>query len=124
MTDHTAQAFWRYSNKNGETGFGWLCPGCGTNHAVPVTGPRAWRWDGNEETPTFRPSVRVSFTDCEALYAAAGDGPITDELRARHPPKPMICHFFIRSGIAHFCGDCTHEHAGKVLPVEPDGDDP
>lgn len=85
-----------------EHGFSWLCPGCGENHYIPTSGHSVtnWAWDGDEEKPTFSPSVRV-----------------------RHGHEPQeTCHFFVKAGIAEFCGDCTHEHAGKKLPVLPDPD--
>lgn len=123
------KAFYPYSNKDGsETGFIWLCPGCGTYHGIPVSGPKAWKWDGNAEAPTFAPSVRDRWDCWDQLYDAitGEDGhisvKITDELRQKYPSKPMVCHFFIRAGYAEFCGDCTHPNAGKRLKVEPDED--
>lgn len=90
-------AFRRYSAKTGEKGFNWDCPGCGRMHSIPTEGhPRVnWEWDGDAVAPTFAPSVRVRF----------GQG---DQ-----------CHFFIRDGVAEFCGDCTHEYSGHKLPVVP-----
>lgn len=76
----------------------WLCPGCGEYHHVPTEGHEAkWKWDGDMDAPTLSPSVRV---------------------QAKH--RGYCCHFFIRKGVAEFCGDCSHEHAGKKMPVLPD----
>jgi len=74
------------------------CPGCGMLHAVAVgegSGPR-WTWNGDFVKPTFNPSIRVRW----------GEG---SDLK--------ICHSFVRGGKIEFCGDCTHEHAGKTLPI-------
>lgn len=32
---------------------------------------------------------------------------------------PARCHLFIRAGQIEFLGDCTHEFAGKTVPMEP-----
>lgn len=79
----------------------FVCPGCGENHRVPVNADGsktegAWGWNCSTEKPTFKPSVKVTL-------------PLPDETR--------ICHFFVREGVVEFCGDCTHEHAGKKLPM-------
>ncbi|MGC4033677.1 MAG: hypothetical protein QM754_18485 [Tepidisphaeraceae bacterium] len=29
------------------------------------------------------------------------------------------CHSFVRDGQIEFLGDCTHELAGKTVPLEP-----
>lgn len=45
---------------NGEvTYFKYLCPcgGCDFPVHIPLTGPGAWNWDGNEEKPTIKPSI-------------------------------------------------------------------
>ena len=100
------KAFQPYSSKSTtEHGFTWLCPGCGEMHSVPIGGhPRTnWKWNGDLEKPTFSPSVRVRWSN---------DGD--------HDRLANICHFFIRAGVADFCGDCTHEHAGKKLEVVSD----
>lgn len=28
---------------------------------IPVTGPKAWNWDGDEDAPTITPSIRMSY---------------------------------------------------------------
>ena len=88
--------------KGTERGYLWLCPGCGDYHSVSVEGHPTlnWKFDGNEDKPTFSPSVRVR---------GGGD-------------PNYCCHFFIRAGVAEFCGDCSHANAGKKLPVLPDED--
>jgi hypothetical protein len=75
------------------------CPGCGSTHAVRVTGndpgPR-WTYNGDPERPTFSPSILVTW----------------GRLSKR-------CHSFVRAGEIEFLGDCTHELAGKTVPIPP-----
>jgi hypothetical protein len=95
------KAFITYSNPNNtEKGIMWLCPGCGEYHSVPTEGHQAsWKFDGNMDKPTLSPSVRV---------------------RGGSSSPDYCCHFFIRKGIAEFCGDCSHDNAGKKMEVLPD----
>lgn len=72
----------------------WLwCPGCDEAHAVPVTGPNAWRFDGNVESPTLSPSLL-----CKGVRR---------------------CHSFVREGSWQFLTDCEHGLAGKTVPLPP-----
>lgn len=85
---------------------GWMiqCPACKSCHGFwtetpnPHTGAR-WRFDGNEEKPTFEPSMlaTVKYT----------------------PRPPLVCHSFVRNGRIEFLGDCTHELAGKTVDLDP-----
>lgn len=78
------------------------CPGCGLMHAVNVDRPDRprWTWNGDMVRPTFSPSLLVRWT--------YGD-----------KREPRVCHSFVRDGRIEFLGDCTHEHAGKTLPLPP-----
>lgn len=76
----------------------WMfCPGCDDAHAVPVTGPNAWTFNGNVERPTLAPS----------LLCRIGD---------------RVCHSFVRDGRWEFLGDCTHALRGQTvaMPALPD----
>ncbi len=74
-------------------GTGWvhMCQGCGGSHVIPDT----WTFDNNFESPTFTPSVRITwgrdFRNC--------------------------CHYFIKAGNIEYQGDCTHSLAGQTLPL-------
>jgi hypothetical protein len=70
------------------------CPGCNETHRIP----KSWTFNGSQDAPTFTPSVKHTWT--------------YDNERSEH-----CCHYFIRDGNIEFCGDCTHEMAGKTVPL-------
>lgn len=76
------------------------CPGCGMLHGLYIRegdSPRpVWGWNGDTECPTFTPSLRVRYGN------AKGE---------------QTCHSFIRDGQWQFLGDCTHDLAGKTVPM-------
>ncbi len=69
------------------------CPGCKGRHVINVEKPNpfgaVWSWNGNAEKPTFSPSINIVGR----------------------------CHYFIREGNIEFCGDSTHELAGKTVAL-------
>jgi len=88
------------------TGYQFRCPGCGTKHWVRTLpylpneeGGPVWKFNGDEAAPTFAPSVL-----CDPAWGY------------KHR-----CHSFVRDGRIQFLGDCTHELAGKTVPL-PDID--
>ncbi len=73
-----------------------LCfPGPFCNRMLPVNdnAGHGWKWNRSETNPTLTPSIRTT------------DGTI-------------VCHSFVTDGMVHFCGDSTHELAGKIVPLE------
>ena len=81
-------------HKQSENAYVYQCPGCGCGHIVhvqpaknPITGA-SWSWNGDMDSPTFTPSIQV-----------------------------RGCHCFIRNGQIEFLTDCTHELAGKTVPI-------
>lgn len=102
--------------ETGQTQLWFHCPGCDCFHALNVTlspeqqatkaaggkGPPCWSWDGNLETPTCSPSILSSYE-----YEKE------DGTKIR-----KVCHSFLKAGRMEFLGDCTHEHAGKTLPLD------
>lgn len=92
-----------YSQEDGFSNNGWAinCPGCNRRHYIPDNG--IWKFNGNVDRPTFKPSVNES---CNA------PGP-------KHQPGIPYsrCHFIITDGMIQFCADCTHNHAGETLPM-------
>lgn len=85
-----------------------FCPGCQCGHVINLepgsngVGGRkpCWTFNGDERHPTFEPSLLVTY-------------PYGD------PPEIRRCHSFIRNGQIQFLSDCTHELAGKAVPLEP-----
>ncbi len=90
--------------QNKETCLTWYCPGCRRNHDVPVPPhPQAWEWNRSLEAPTLSPSVLVEYNGRDAGKDGA---------------PPAVCHCFIRDGRIEFLGDCSHDLAGREVPME------
>ncbi len=71
------------------------CPGCEDMHRIYVDGDQAtWTWNGNEDVPTFSPSILVLHGDNR-------------------------CHSFVVDGVWQFLDDCTHSLAGQHVPMIP-----
>lgn len=73
----------------------YWCPGCEDFHGCHTrTGSKtpSWSFDNNMECPTFNPSINY---------------------------YEKVCHYFIRKGKFHYCGDCTHELKGKIVGMVP-----
>ena len=66
------------------TGFLIWCPGCNEAHLIDTS---RWKWDGNEDSPTVHPSLKISTSTAT-------------ETRVK-------CHFILTKGIINFCGDCA-----------------
>lgn len=89
----------------GNHGIAFWCPGCRGAHVIYYQreGPGPlWRWDGNAEAPTISPSILVTYSGTDA---GEDDAP------------PERCHSFVRAGRIEFLGDCTHELAGRTVPI-------
>ena len=86
------------------------CPACEEMHVLPDS----WKFDGNLERPTFHPSFKHEGCQIEKV-----DGKWTGEwIRgADGKPLPFVCHYVLTAGQLHFCADCTHSMAGKVVPL-------
>lgn len=96
--------------------FMFFCPGCQEHHAVWTKKRNAlgaiWDFNGDMERPTFNPSLLIR-----------GKRPITGEEYRRIMAgeklaiPDRVCHSFIRAGRIQFLPDCTHELAGKTVPL-------
>lgn len=77
----------------------WFCPGCDSHHVFFVGKPKdaaphpIWSWNGDLAKPTFSPS----------LLNTTGD---------------KRCHLFLKDGNIEYLSDCTHQLAGKTIPME------
>ena len=77
-----------------KTGMVVPCDACKGAHIFEV--PR-WNYNGDAEKPTFSPSMKVSYPN--------------------DWPRKYCCHFNITDGQIIYHGDCTHEMAGKTIPL-------
>lgn len=87
----------RVSDAYGAEGIAHWCPGCEGVHVVwhkkGTRGGAVWTYDGNAESPTCSPSIR--------LFDQNG----------------TICHYFLKVGKIEFCGDCRHSLSGKTIAL-------
>lgn len=74
------------------------CPGCEGGHGVPVSGPKAWQWNGSLGDPTIKPSILIN--------------------KGRSNPTAPQCHLFVTEGRLEYQADCTHGYAGKTIDME------
>lgn len=89
------------SNKDGPVGWAFWCPACDQHHVL-FTAPTfnvhtnastpVWLFDGNQEHPTFSPSLIVT-------------------------GKYGKCHLFLRQGKIEYLGDCEHAMAGQIIDL-------
>lgn len=86
----------------GERFIAFQCPGCEYCHEIPVTGPRAWNWNGSFDKPTVTPSILVN--------------------RGSYNPTVPVCHSYVKDGRIQFLPDCSHSMAGKTVEL-PDWED-
>ncbi len=81
------------------TAYWFYCPGCEHKHAYTIQNPkeekddRYWWFNGNEDSPTFTPSLMV-------------DGG-TDKQ----------CHIVMTDGQIKYLADCHHDLKGKTVPM-------
>lgn len=102
-----------YNDDSGKhVGYIFDCPGCKSTHIVHVFERNRcnaqWSFNGDMEKPTFRPSLnqRVGpFPQGAKRYGQDWSG------------KFDVCHVTVTDGICDFHGDCSHEFAGKQLPL-------
>lgn len=80
----------------GKTLVWYYCPACKHRHYVDA---KRWNWNGDLEKPTFHPSVRHFYPN-----------PDTGK-------DVTVCHYHVREGKIHYCTDCPHEYAGKVVDL-------
>ena len=78
----------------------FFCPACKEYHYIGVAtndmGFPIWQFNGDNETPTVSPSVKV---ECHGDYIN------------------IVCHSFIKDGKIQFLSDCTHNLAGQTVEM-------
>ena len=99
----------------------FYCPGCRMHHAFDSR----WTFNGDYEKPTFSPSLLVGpwwrmphdWDRDIAPKNENGDlllGPDGIHILGGFEAR---CHSFVRNGMIEFLSDCTHEFAGKTVPI-------
>jgi len=87
--------------KNRRGMYYFYCPACKENHQIALSendcGFPIWNWNNNADNPTISPSIKVEY---------------------RGADKNTVCHSFVREGKIQFLSDCTHELAGKTIPLD------
>ena len=110
------------------SGYSFWCPACQERHVYYTENHSDkqypnWSFNGNHELPTFSPSLLLrsirhktmtdeDFAEYDKLVAEQGERAGLDDPRFRH-----VCHLFITDGKIIYCGDCTHEYAGKTIDL-------
>jgi hypothetical protein len=91
---------WPIKDDAGATlGWGFYCPGCEHGHVFYVRGALTWTFNGNEEKPTFDPSLLNTCPN-------------------HHDPTQRRCHLNLVNGELRYHADSTHAYAGNVVPLE------
>jgi Family of unknown function (DUF6527) len=91
------------------------CPGCDTEHGIPVDGSRGWKWNGDLDSPTITPSILTRFAlwgpDKVPFDKYKGNGQdCVQEAR-------QTCHSYVTAGRIQFLPDCTHSLAGQTVDL-------
>lgn len=98
---------YRVEPEAGTVEMGFECPGCGCAHTFRTEGPApVWKWDGDEDRPTFSPSLVIETGPTDPSAWPPG-----------HVPASTRCHLFLRGGRLQFLSDCTHELAGQTVDL-------
>jgi hypothetical protein len=96
-----------------------MCPGCGMTHAIRISGPGAWQWNSNVDSPTLSPSVL--FQSGHFAQGRRSDRCWCDWKR-EHPEEAtsfscLRCHSFVTDGKIQFLSDSTHPLAGQTVDL-------
>ncbi len=94
-------------------GYSHWCPGCEEMHILPDS----WQFDGNLESPTFKPSFKHEGVRKEFNKYGNWTG---EWIRDEHNNViHRTCHYVLTAGVLNFCADCTHALVGKSVPMPP-----
>lgn len=113
----------RSFESGGELYLAWHCPACNQEHHVPVLigekgkKDRGWNWNGNLDSPTLSPSVKISSGKYVPEWEKIKHRYDNAEGKKWIEENSSICHFFITDGNVRYCGDCTHSYNGKIISL-------
>lgn len=71
---------------------------------MPVEGPQAWGFNGDDALPSFTPSLLVR----GRVWRGVGGPENVDE---------YVCHSFVTNGRIEFLADCTHTLKGQTVDL-------
>ena len=127
-----------YRDSDGNKGYHFHCEGCGCAHGVfveqapilkdnkgnVIKGRKVpvWGFNGNEEKPTFTPSIKVQYP-----HLSEEGRKKADEFHKKHGRYPTqkelpfdkndICHSFVTDGKIRYLNDCTHHLKGQTVEL-------
>lgn len=78
--------------RRSKTAYHWHCPACDEMHPLPDD----WEFDGNLDSPTFKPSFRHDWSGSR---------------------RQKICHYIVTAGRVAYCSDSTHALAGQTIDM-------
>lgn len=98
------------------------CPACKCGHGVwttPIYPSRGglWAFNGDFEAPTISPSILI--TERQSTPPVTPEN--LEQWKLNPWPQTEVekrCHAVVSCGIINYCSDCTHEMAGKSIPME------
>lgn len=95
----------RKIEKDGVVYIYFECIGCDDTHNI-ISGGGRWQWNESLESPTFSPSVLVT-------YPANPDA----EEEFKEWRQKRVCHSFVTDGKIQYLSDCTHHLAGQTIDL-------
>lgn len=102
-------------------GYHFHCEGCGSAHGVFTDGKGRpnWTFNGNEEKPTFTPSILVRWVSIpkDILKDETGEYILGTDGRIKGA-KNEVCHSYVTNGKIKYLNDCTHHLKGKTVELE------
>jgi len=109
-----------YDNGDGRRGYHFHCEGCNTAHGVITEGKEGpvWGFNGNEEKPTFTPSVLVRWVSLpDEIEKNENGGYILGADGRLKGAKDEVCHSFVTDGKIKYLNDCTHYLKGQTVEL-------
>lgn len=80
------------------------CPACKMLHQLPDR----LTFDGNLDSPTFTQSL---------WHSGVRKLNVNGYWSGKWARTPSVCHYVLTAGMLNFCDDCTHDMAGKSVPI-------
>ncbi len=97
--------------------YSFYCPGCEARHTYWTSesgNGLQWNFNNDMDKPTFSPSLLNRW----GKYVDPNfEEPDTQEYGAPKGGWSGICHLYLTDGYLQFLSDCTHELAGKIVPL-------